>query len=425
MMWLLPSAIGIGAVAALAVLALHFISRSRPLAEPLPTARFVPLRPVNARARSIALSDLVLLALRIAAVLALAAGVAAPVFSAKGRTARVMLLDRSRAVGNIAEVRDSARALRSAGTIAIPFDSAIGSSAMNPGFDSLRASGARGSLSAALAAAQRAAVALAASADSVELVLVSPVVEEEIDAATTRLRAAWPGRIRLVRVGTAAVAPWQPRVDVRAAENDAVAAGVALMGAAGRDGSVRLVRSRPTSADTSWARTSGHVLLLWPASASDADWPRRDVIDAIGGVASVTGTLIARFPRPWTLHGVSVARWADGEPAVVERAMGEGCIREVSVLLDQASDITLRTPFRRFAEALLAPCGGQRNGQPVALAALASMAGGGALATAGKLRDTGAESSRWTPWLLLIGALLLIIELAVRRSQSRSQSRVA
>jgi hypothetical protein len=420
MRWLLPSAIGIGAAAALTVLALHFISRSRPLAEPLPTARFIPRRPVNARARSIALSDLLLLALRIAAVLALAAGVAAPVFSATGRTARVLLVDRSRAVGNIAEAGDSARALISPGTLVIPFDSAAGSSLTIGGFDSLRASGARGSLSAAFAEAQRAAVGLAASADSVELALVSPVAAEEIDAATTRLRAAWPGRIRLVRVAAAPAAPWHARADVRAAENDGVAAGVALMGAAGRDGSVRIVRSRPTSADSSWARTSGHVLLLWPATASDADWPRRDAIDAIGGVASATGTLIARFPRPWRLQGATVARWADGQPAVVERAMGNGCIREVSVLLDQGSDITLRAPFRRFTASLLAPCGGTRNVAPVASARLASMAGSGALAAAGSLRDTGAESSEWTPWLLLIGALLLIIELAVRRSQSRA-----
>src|SRR5262245_33099118 len=63
MSWLLPSALGIAAVAALAAVALHFIARSRPVAEPLPTARFIPNRPIHARTRSFALTDLLLLAM--------------------------------------------------------------------------------------------------------------------------------------------------------------------------------------------------------------------------------------------------------------------------------------------------------------------------------------------------------------------------
>ena len=54
----------------------------------------------------------------------------------------------------------------------------------------------RGSLSAALAAAMRAASSLRGDADSVELVLISPFAAEEFDAATSAIRAAWPGRIR-------------------------------------------------------------------------------------------------------------------------------------------------------------------------------------------------------------------------------------
>jgi len=71
--WLLPSALAIGGVAAAIVLALHFIARSRPLAEPLPTARFIPQRPIHARTRSIALTDVLLMIVRVAALLALAA----------------------------------------------------------------------------------------------------------------------------------------------------------------------------------------------------------------------------------------------------------------------------------------------------------------------------------------------------------------
>src|SRR5512142_3163682 len=98
--WLLPSALAIAGVSALVATALHFIARSRPLAESLPTARFVPHRPVRARARSIALSDVLLLVVRTAAVLALGAAVAGPVFAgARGRVRRIVALDRSRDVG--------------------------------------------------------------------------------------------------------------------------------------------------------------------------------------------------------------------------------------------------------------------------------------------------------------------------------------
>ena len=57
MSWLLPSALAIGGVAAMAAIALHFIARSRPFAEPLPTARFIPERPIHARISSLVLTD--------------------------------------------------------------------------------------------------------------------------------------------------------------------------------------------------------------------------------------------------------------------------------------------------------------------------------------------------------------------------------
>src|SRR5258707_834809 len=71
MNWLIPSALGIAGIAAIVAVALHFIARSRPLAETLPTARFVPDRPIYARTRSFALTDFPLLALRLAAIAAI------------------------------------------------------------------------------------------------------------------------------------------------------------------------------------------------------------------------------------------------------------------------------------------------------------------------------------------------------------------
>lgn len=421
MTWLVPSAIAIGIGAVIAVAALHFISRTRPLAEPLPTTRFIPLRPVSARARAIKFSDLLLLLMRAAAVLALAFAVAGPMPGGGGRTARVVLVDRSRAVANAGEVRDSARALAGAGAVIIPFDSVAAPAGAS--IDSVGVTTAPGSLSTALAAAQRAAVGLAQRADSVELVMISPLAAEEVDAATEHLRAAWPGRVRVVPVRASVAPAWRPHVAVVAPPNDAVAAGLALLPAGGTDGAVRVVRGTVSAADSLWARERGHALVVWPSADTRATWQPRTAIDAIGGVASHTGALVGRFPRAWNLSGESIARWADGEPAAVERATGDGCIRDVSILIDEASDITLRAPFRHFAAGLLGPCGGARSATPIAPASRAMLSGSGPLASASLLRDRDGERSRWTSWLLALSALLLIGELGVRRTQSRTQSR--
>ena len=68
-----------GVTSKLVAIAVHFITRTRPHPEALPTARFVPDRPLSARARTLALDDVPLLLLRAAALVALAAAVAAPV----------------------------------------------------------------------------------------------------------------------------------------------------------------------------------------------------------------------------------------------------------------------------------------------------------------------------------------------------------
>lgn len=416
MSWLLPSALGIAVTAAVAAIALHLIARSRPLAEPLPTARFIPQRPVHARTRSFALTDIVLLLVRIAAVLTLGAAVAGPVFAAaSSRVARIVLVDRSRSVASIAEMRDSVRTWARPGDVVIAFDSV----AVRANADSLAAVDARGSLSAGLALAIRVAATLAPRNDSLELVLVSPLQTEEADDATARLRAAWPGRVRLVATRGTAVTATPPRVQAIAPYNDAVVAGVALLGAVAPAGNVRLIRGHVSSADTAWARDSGHVLVHWPDADSSARWPKRTSIDAIGGVSSSSGTLVGRFPRLWVMQGRSVARWSDGEPAAVERPTGNGCIRDVAVLIDPGSDLTLRAPFRGFVRALLAPCGGERLTASLDSAARASLAGVGGLAPANALRDKSAESSRWTLWLLFAGAGLLLLELAMRRTERR------
>lgn len=421
MSWLLPSAFVVAGVAVLAAIALHFIARSRPIAESLPTARFVPHRPVRARARSIALSDVLLLLVRIAAVLALGAAVAAPVFpAARGRVTRVIVVDRSRDVADAREARDSARALFRDGDVVVAFDSAAARTTV-AALDSTIVN-APGSLSAALTMAVRVGAQISEQSDSIELDLISPFAVEEIDDATLRIRAEWPGRVHVVPLHASVTNARPGRLESIANQSDVVIAGLSLSGALQTTGNVRVARGRLSSADSAWARDSERVLVHWPASDTVADWQPRSSIDAIGGVTSSSGTLIGRFPRVWTLSGHAVARWADGEPAAVERPIGRGCIRDVAIVFDPASDITLRAPFRQFAERLLEPCGGIRRTERADSAFLASINGGlsmSRLVPTSALRDRTDESSTWTPWLFGLGALLLLVELVVRRMDRR------
>jgi hypothetical protein len=415
MTWLIPSAMGIAAAASLLTIALHFIARSRPVAEVFPTARFIPDRAIHARTRSLALTDTLLLLLRVLAIMLLGVAVAGPLFAAGSRVTRIVIADRSRAVANIASVRDSVRAYLRSGDELIVFDS-VAHLAGPTALDSFAVSGVRGSLSAALTAGIRAAVRLAPRTDSIEMVLVSPLVDDETDEATARIRATWPGRIRVARVANATTPPTSGALEVRAPANDAVAAGLSLVAMSVPSSPVRVVRSRMTGEDSVWARGNGHVLVHWPASDTSAEWAHRASIDAIGGVSANGVTLIARFPRLWSLKGRAIARWADGESAAVENVTGDGCIRDVAVLVDDPSDVTLRVPFRRFASELLVPCGGRRSARLLSEARVASLVGNGGLASARAITDATTASSRWTPWLMVLAAVVLITELAIRRT---------
>src|SRR5205085_10979063 len=106
---------------------------------------------------------------------------------------------------------------------------------------------AKGSVSAALIAAIRAAPAFRDRADSLELVIVSPFTERSFDAATAPIRRLWPGRARLVRtIGRVVDAP--PKIVLASSADDPLRAAIALLGP--RSGAeVRVARAEPSAAD--------------------------------------------------------------------------------------------------------------------------------------------------------------------------------
>lgn len=408
MTWLAPWYLAAGALAALAVVALHLLAWRRPPAAMLPTARFIPDAPARARARSARPADPLLLALRVLALLLVAAALARPVRVATRRPlARIIVADLSASVADAAAVRAQVTALaRAADAIVI----ADGERArvMAAG-DSLRAvAGARpGRLSPALVAAGDAARVLAERADSAELLLVSPLAREEVDAATIALAHAWKGR---VAVASVAVAPQRAVVlaplHVEATGDDAVAAGATASGTRA-DAGVRVVRRALSAADSAWvAGAIGRVLVSWPATLAASAAPTAAL--AWNDDAFIAPVAPDGAPQP----GRAIVRWADGAAAATEREVGGSCVRDVRVAIPRAGDVTLSTGFARLLVQLAQPCGGARDTTRVTLAQLG-------VERAGPARPLPRPAPRdpWelARWLLGVALALLLVEPLLRR----------
>jgi hypothetical protein len=110
-----------------------------------------------------------------------------------------------------------------------------------------------------------------------------------------------------------------------------------------------------------------------------------------------------------------MVRFADGSPAVVEQPYGDGCIREVAFDFPRAGDIPLRESSRRVAALLAGSCQQHATYAAVDSARLDVLRGEGALLATSVLPRAPQRGSRATAWLLIIGALLLLGEVAARR----------
>jgi Aerotolerance regulator N-terminal len=112
------------AIAAAAVAGLHFLVSRPPQSTMLPTARFVPASVATIVRWGRRPSDAWLLVLRIALLGLVGTAFARPSLApARASLLRIVVADRSRAVANIAEVRDSVRRVLRTGDVLIVFDS--------------------------------------------------------------------------------------------------------------------------------------------------------------------------------------------------------------------------------------------------------------------------------------------------------------
>ena len=415
MTFLAPAFLVAGAAVAGAIVLLHFLARRRPRPAVLPTARFVPDRPARWPSRAPRPTDWLLLALRVLAIISIATAFAGPIREPdRALTRRIVLVDRSRSVGDEQAMRDSVLAVVREGDVLLSFDTAVHAIAAGIRDSSavLARSESPASLSAALIVAERVAATLRDRADSVELIMVSPFTVESWDAATPALRRRWAGRMRLVNLPLASGDSTPLRVDVREPPSDPVSAAAAPFAGRG-EARARIARGTPSAEDSVWARGSGNVLVHWPRSGSN---------DSLASQGVVVADRVLAAPlvrRPLDAGGAwIVARFADGTPAIVERAHGQGCLRDVAFDFPVRGDVSLRESARRLVAVAARPCEGRHTQRPLGAAQLSALRGMGGLLPTSAVPRTARARSAATSWLLVAGALLLLVELGVRRRTS-------
>lgn len=416
---LAPGYLFAGIAAAAALVAAHFIVRRQPRAMMLPTARFVPDAPVLTTGWARVPADVAVLTLRVLCVLLAGLALARPVLPPRvAGSARVILADNSRAVADVGEVRDSTAALRAPGDVVIAYAATPTADSSLPSSDADHLRSERGSLSAALVAAKRAASRFHNRADSVELVIISSFATEELDVATGRIRREWPGRARIVRVA-AAVEPRASRPPAVVGEtgDPLVVAVAASRVTAAAD--VRIARGNLTAGDSLWARGQpGRVLLHWPMSGAPIGFVARRAPHRAAGLATRASSLVApfevRFQHVPALGSRGVAWWIDGDVAAAETRVGASCVRSVAIPVSPAGDFVLRPDFHAVLRDLVEPCGGASGFAPMSAEALAMLAGAGGLAPANLFGPPRPVTSTPGAWLLAASLMCLLLEMLIR-----------
>jgi hypothetical protein len=376
--------IAAGAVS-LGVVVLHFLITQQPRSELLPTVRFVPDVPARSTSLAIRPSDLFLLLLRVLAIMLIGAAFAQPQLTpSHQKVARLVVVDASRSVGNMAELADSAQQYAKGAAAVVLFDSVAHEVPQQAIADSINAlasrsrSVRRGSLSPALITALRAAARVRNSADSLDLIVVSPFANEERDAATSSLRALWPGHIHTVQVTTASDSTLMAGTDARVPH------------------------------------------IQWADSGATDLWKANPHPDTVGAVRAGDAVLVYPFVRRWVpaapldSNTRIYARWVDGTPAALEVLNGDRCTRSLSVSMPTEGDAILRPDFERFLNDLEQPCGTAHDFAPIPAAFMTAFQGPEKLAPTSAIKPPITKMTPLVPWLLAAALLLALIELFVR-----------
>jgi hypothetical protein len=276
-----------------------------------------------------------------------------------------------------------------------------------------------------LIGAVRAGSALRDKADSIELVIVSPLLAEAWDGATESIRKLWPGRARLVRIAARTDSSLNVEhgdIAIGGDATDPLGVTVSLARTTQPRQVARIKRSALLEPDDSaWVAAASRVLVLWPVRERPRLAISRSAPDESGGLIARDTRVVAAFSREWKFSSDSlrnarvVARWVDGEPAVVETTVGRGCLRSVAIPVARAGDLVLRPEFVKLVEAITAPCGEPFSGGSLAASQLATLTGTGGLAPADAFPTREDVHSPLAPWLFGLALAAALAELVVRR----------
>lgn len=416
-----PWVIGAAMAAAALVGVLHLLSVRRPTALLLPTTRFVPGGEARAVARQPRPNDLLLLALRVAALLC--AGMAlAGVRWTSTQHATVRLV-----VAEPRQQRDSARWMTSPMADRVDFvwqDHLVD----DPGI--------------ALVAATRAAAARAQREAGIErfaLTVVLPPSARSLQGWDA-WRSSWPGPVDVqssdtLRTPRETWAPPPVFVQSGGRPDDVVAAAFADAPPATVDDPaqqhvVRIDRGRDVDTVSPSPSVMTNVVVHWPQDGRPDGWEARTPPDTVGALVAMGQALVgpwmrtARVPEAWRADSrlVPVAWWSDGEVAAVERAVEDGCVRDVAIAVPDGSDLLRSASAAGVRRALTAPCGGPTVSTGRLTADRARLADT-VLAPASAFRVEARAARGTEPWwlgpvLLGVAMLLLVAEWIVRRGEA-------
>lgn len=403
MTWLAPWALAGGFVGMLGIVAAHLLSRQRPRALALATARFLPSGMLEATTVQRMPQDRWWMLLRLLIVALLALGAAQPVLTGrKVPTRTVLLLDRTLPV----DVQQSAIASLAAEDVVVAFDSATvlrAASAAAP----VRAT--RASLGAGMAALVSVRDSLGRNAEELRVVAASRFAASSLDPATARVRALLRDSIAVMPITVptdSAIA--RAAVTVRADGDDPVSATALLLGdSVARAGTV-IERRSTLSADDQRMASTGATIVHWPARAASG-------APMLQGITVGRTTWVAPLQRDSSAapsDARAIGWWADGSPAVWRRDAGEGCVLTVRAALPIAGDHALSLAAQAWLRALVTAC----DRDPMAMQNAPAWF---SPAPAGRSTVVAAQTLRSTiaPWLVAAALLLAAVELALRAAR--------
>ena len=405
MTWLAPWALGAGALGILGAITAHLLTRQRPRALALATARFLPQGMLEATTLQRVPMDRWWMLLRSLVLAMLAIGAAQPVATqSRVPTRTALLLDRTLPVSE----QQRALATLTATDVVITFDTSatIGATASLP----LRVSR-RSSLSAGFARFARARDSLVRGTTQLRVAIASPFSPRSLDPATQSLRQLIPDSIAVLPVDLPPdSATSRGRVTVRTEGDDPIAATAQLLGDSVVASGTIIERGAQLTHDDSVAAKNGATVLWWPARASTGTV----VLQAITVGSTTWLAPMSRDTNTAPSSSAIVGWWADGAAAIHETRLGDGCELQLAAGLPSAGDQTLSLNAQAWLAAALTSC----DREPLVVSPtpvwIASPSRQHTLVDA---RQT--EKSSLAPWLIGAALALAATELLLRqRSQS-------